>query len=230
MIPVDANEESIGEEQSSGSSSIEAHQGSQDVAIKERNSEGDRTSFITEGGRPRGITVNQSILIGGSQASGVGENEDLQIGNSEAEDDKRVYAFEHCTRLTNSSDAHYPRELTVKQSGVLGGGSEAFSIEENEAAQVVKGEAEDVKKVNKSSDAYLNIRLPDGASLQEMFSVTSTLRNVKEYVDEHQGNGIGSYDLAIPYPRKVYTELGETFRIHVTYFFMCSEITVALFI
>nr|XP_011462624.1 PREDICTED: UBX domain-containing protein 4 isoform X1 [Fragaria vesca subsp. vesca] len=208
LIPVDANElESIGEEQCSSSSSIEAHQGSQDVPIKERNSGGDHTSFITEGGRPRGITVNQSILIGGSQASGVGENEDLQIGNSEAEDDKRVYAFEHCTRLTNSSDAHYPRELTVKQSGVLGGGSEAFSIEENEAAQVLKGEAEDVKKVNKSSDAYLNIRLPDGASLQEMFSVTSTLRNVKEYVDEHQGSGIGSYDLAIPYPRKVYTEL-----------------------
>ncbi|XP_061991401.1 plant UBX domain-containing protein 11 isoform X1 [Rosa rugosa] len=207
LKPVDGDElKCVGEKQSSSSSSTEAGQGSKDVAIKESTSGGDHISSITEGGSPRGITVNQSVLVGGSQASIVGENETLKIGNSEAEDDKRV---------DGTSDAHYLRELTVNQSGILGGGSQAFSIEENEAVQVVKGEAEDLKKVdavenarrvNRSSDAYLNIRLPDGTSLQEMFSLTSTLRIVKGYIDENQGSGIGSYDLAIPYPRKVFTE------------------------
>ena len=154
-------------------------------------------------------------MIEGSQAFGAGENDALKIRNSEAEDDKRVDEFDNCTRVTESSDAQYPTELTPKQSGVPRGGSEAFSSEENEAVQAVKGEAEDVTKVIKSSDAYLNIRLPDGTSLQEMFSVTSTLRIVKEYVDQHQGSGIGRYDLAIPYPRKVFTEQGETCWIHV---------------
>ncbi|KAJ6677690.1 PLANT UBX DOMAIN-CONTAINING PROTEIN 11 [Salix viminalis] len=62
------------------------------------------------------------------------------------------------------------------------------------------------KKVNVSSDVHLNIRLPDGVSLQEKFSVTSTLRMVKDYVDRNQASGIGAYDLAIPYPRKIFSD------------------------
>ncbi|KAK9087928.1 hypothetical protein Syun_030322 [Stephania yunnanensis] len=54
--------------------------------------------------------------------------------------------------------------------------------------------------------AYLNIRLLDGRNLQEKFSVTDTLRSIKDYVDRNQSSGIGSYDLAIPYPRKVFNE------------------------
>ncbi|XP_050373611.1 plant UBX domain-containing protein 11 [Argentina anserina] len=201
--PVYANEE-VGEKQSS-SSSTEAGQESEDVDINESKNGGDHISSITDGISSRGMTVDQSILIGGSQASGVVETETLKVGTSEAEDEETL-ALEHCTKVTKSSDSQYPREINVKQSGVMGGASEASSIEENEAAQAVKGEAEDIKKVIKSSDTYLNIRLPDGTSLQEMFSVTSTLRIVKEYVDQHQGSGIGSFDLAIPYPRKVFTE------------------------
>lgn len=190
--------------------------------MKDQNNSGggDHSSSISEGGGPRGITVNQSgVLGGGSQASSIEENEAVKVGKGEAEDEKKVDVFEHCTRANKSSDTHFPRELTVNQSGISGGDSQAFSVEENEAVQVVRGEAEEVKKVdafenakrvNKSSDAHLNIRLPNGTSLQEMFSVTSTLRIVKDYVDENQGSGIGSYDLAIPYPRKVFTEQGET--------------------
>ncbi|KAJ4968220.1 hypothetical protein NE237_014921 [Protea cynaroides] len=58
--------------------------------------------------------------------------------------------------------------------------------------------------ISKSNDVHLNVRLPDGASLRKKFSVTDTLKMVKDYVDENQTTGIGSYDLAIPYPRKVF--------------------------
>lgn len=57
---------------------------------------------------------------------------------------------------------------------------------------------------NKSTDVHLNIRLPDGSSLKEKFPMTSTLSMVKDFVDENQASGIGSYDLAVPYPRKVF--------------------------
>lgn len=57
--------------------------------------------------------------------------------------------------------------------------------------------------INKS-DVHLNIRLPDCTSLQEKFSLTSILREVKNYVDEKQDISMRSYDLAIPYPRKVF--------------------------
>ncbi|XVF29284.1 hypothetical protein REPUB_Repub15cG0107600 [Reevesia pubescens] len=57
---------------------------------------------------------------------------------------------------------------------------------------------------NIPTDVYLNIRLPDGNSLQEKFPVAYTLKMIKDYVDRNQQSGIGSYNLAIPYPRKVF--------------------------
>ncbi|WCJ41431.1 Plant UBX domain-containing protein 11 [Euphorbia peplus] len=68
------------------------------------------------------------------------------------------------------------------------------------------------KRIKTISDAHLNIRLPNGVSLQEKFPLTSTLRMVKDYVDGNQDSSIGSYDLAIPYPRKVFSneELGKS--------------------
>ncbi|KAL5991024.1 hypothetical protein ACLOJK_011930 [Asimina triloba] len=56
------------------------------------------------------------------------------------------------------------------------------------------------------SDVHLNIRLPDGGSLQAKFSITATLRMVKNYVDENKMSGKGAYNLAIPYPRKLFDE------------------------
>uniref|UniRef100_A0A1J3JL71 UBX domain-containing protein 4 n=1 Tax=Noccaea caerulescens TaxID=107243 RepID=A0A1J3JL71_NOCCA len=67
-------------------------------------------------------------------------------------------------------------------------------------------EEEDGESSKKSSHVHLNIRLPDGGSLQEKFSVTSILRMVKDYVNSNQTVGLGAYDLAVPYPRKVYSE------------------------
>nr|KAJ0202904.1 hypothetical protein LSAT_V11C500279190 [Lactuca sativa] len=86
----------------------------------------------------------------------------------------------------------------------------------SEAPQVVK----DVKKAekvyidnsdldsntNKSIDIHLNIRLPRGISVQEKFEPTSTLKMVKNYIDEKQESSIGHYDLAIPYPHNVFID------------------------
>ncbi|CAN6722918.1 unnamed protein product [Malus baccata var. baccata] len=108
-----------------------------------------------------------------------------------------------------------PEKTTVNHSGVSGEGSQAVSNVKSEVVQVDKGEAEDDKKVDtfenctrvsRSSDVHLNIRLPNGVSLKEKFSITSTMRMVKDYVDENQGSGIGNYDLAIPYPRKIFCD------------------------
>ncbi|XP_050938564.1 plant UBX domain-containing protein 11 isoform X2 [Cucumis melo] len=57
-----------------------------------------------------------------------------------------------------------------------------------------------------SNDVHLNIRLLNGINLQEKFPKTSTLRMIKDYVDNSQPSTFGSYDLAIPYPRKVFTD------------------------
>uniref|UniRef100_A0A1D1XL87 UBX domain-containing protein 4 n=1 Tax=Anthurium amnicola TaxID=1678845 RepID=A0A1D1XL87_9ARAE len=58
----------------------------------------------------------------------------------------------------------------------------------------------------KLTDVYLNIRLPNGTRLQMRFSVTDNLQSVKNYIDESTVSNLGAYDLAIPYPRKVFLE------------------------
>ncbi|OWM67400.1 hypothetical protein CDL15_Pgr019860 [Punica granatum] len=77
-------------------------------------------------------------------------------------------------------------------------------VQSNEKlGSVEPGSMQNLPSSSRSSDVHMNIRLPDGVSLQDKFSVTSTLRTVKDYVDENRAD-IGSYDLATPYPRKVF--------------------------
>ncbi|KAL6526681.1 hypothetical protein OROGR_015771 [Orobanche gracilis] len=78
---------------------------------------------------------------------------------------------------------------------------------------------EDVKEVEKadasgssesaveSNDVFLNIRLPSGSTLQVKFSVMDTLKMVKDYINENQTSSLGSFSIAIPYPRKVFIDL-----------------------
>ncbi|GMI90088.1 hypothetical protein like AT2G43210 [Hibiscus trionum] len=63
---------------------------------------------------------------------------------------------------------------------------------------------ENTTTANIPTDVHLNIRLPDSSSLQEKFPVTYTLSMIKDYVDRNQSSGVSSYDLAIPYPRKIF--------------------------
>lgn len=58
------------------------------------------------------------------------------------------------------------------------------------------------------NEVHLNIRLPNGTSLQDKFLVAQTLRMVKDFVDKDHHSEIGPYDLATPYPRKVFNDLG----------------------
>uniref|UniRef100_A0A0V0IZ83 Putative UBX domain-containing protein 4-like n=1 Tax=Solanum chacoense TaxID=4108 RepID=A0A0V0IZ83_SOLCH len=89
-----------------------------------------------------------------------------------------------------------PREIANK----AGKGHE-INIVEDAAAE--KADFSDDSS-NTFHDVYLNIRLPDGSSLQVKLLVMDTLRMVKHYVDKNQTSSIGYYDLAVPYPRKVF--------------------------
>lgn len=115
---------------------------------------------------------------------------------------------EDASPATRKNIDHYP--------SAVGEGSQVSSAEVNKVAQQETVEGLEKAKVDaldsnhrlsQSSDVHLNIRLPDGVSLQQKFSVTSTLQMVKDYVDRNQ-DGLGSYDLAIPYPRKVFGDEG----------------------
>ncbi|KAM4113986.1 hypothetical protein ACJW30_04G036500 [Castanea mollissima] len=118
----------------------------------------------------------------------------------------------------NSSSAEVgspaPENINDNGSGFPGGSAKLVDTEVKEAEQDEKAEAvndkqayalDDFVRDDKPSDVHLNIRLPSGVNLQEKFSVASTLKMVKEYVDENQQSGLGTYDLAIPYPRKVFS-------------------------
>ncbi|XP_031274162.1 plant UBX domain-containing protein 11 [Pistacia vera] len=92
--------------------------------------------------------------------------------------------------------------------------SKAISAEAKVAVQYEKADDKndekvkslaDCGKVNESSDVHLNIRLHNGVSLREKFDLTSSLRVVKDYVD-NQASSLGPYDLAVPYPRKVFSD------------------------
>lgn len=60
----------------------------------------------------------------------------------------------------------------------------------------------------KSNDVHLSIRMPNGISLQTKLTVEDTLSSVKIFVDERIDHSIGSYDLAVPYPRKLFNGEG----------------------
>ncbi|KAK4433797.1 Plant UBX domain-containing protein 11 [Sesamum alatum] len=98
----------------------------------------------------------------------------------------------------------------------LGSSSEVFHEISNEANEVAHVNTEDTREVEKddtpdssaikSNDIFLNIRLPDGSSLQVKFSVDDTLKMVKDYIYGNQSGSFGSFTLAIPYPRKVFND------------------------
>ncbi|KAM6546102.1 hypothetical protein CsatB_026838 [Cannabis sativa] len=103
------------------------------------------------------------------------------------------------------------KKATGNDLDVSDGGSKSLKVSEVKQDDQVKAvdskkptQVDSCAKVNRMNDVYLNIRMPNGGNLQGKFSVSSTLRMVKEYVVEHQDSIIGPFDLAIPYPRKVY--------------------------
>ncbi|XVF84447.1 hypothetical protein PTKIN_Ptkin17bG0037600 [Pterospermum kingtungense] len=111
------------------------------------------------------------------------------------------------------NDCLIPSKGIDHQSSCPSGSSQVSAAEAEKPKQHEKGKGIDDKQdgtsestatANIPTDVHLNIRLPDSSSLQEKFPVAYTLRMVKDYVDRNQSSGMGSYDLAIPYPRKLF--------------------------
>ncbi|XP_073099210.1 plant UBX domain-containing protein 11 [Elaeis guineensis] len=91
---------------------------------------------------------------------------------------------------------------------ICGPGSSKITYNELE----IKGEAKMVDEMTdcssavKSNDVHLSIRMPNGTSLQTKLTLADTLRSVKSFVDENRVDEVGPYDLAVPYPRKLFNE------------------------
>ncbi|KAK3001507.1 hypothetical protein RJ639_021354 [Escallonia herrerae] len=105
---------------------------------------------------------------------------------------------------TEVEDKCTVREDNLDVVGQHSGGNLEFQVIPTEASETAKDEKTEVSEIEKADVIHLNLRLPEGASLQERFSIMSTLRKVKDYVDENQESDVGLYDIAIPYPRKVF--------------------------
>ncbi|CAN7138233.1 unnamed protein product [Brassica rapa subsp. narinosa] len=119
-------------------------------------------------------------------------------------------------RPDDSSTSKSSTDRKRKQETVINKDERDINLPKSVATEeIVKAKeegGEDGESWKPPSDVHLNIRLPDGANLQEKFSVTSTLRMVKDYVNSNQTTTeLGAaYDLAVPYPRKVYSDQGTS--------------------
>lgn len=147
-----------------------------------------------------------------------------EIGNGEIKDDTpttgtaKISISSHGKDLSKNEDASLLPEENMGDDHSEAE-KEASIKNAEEGVKVTSVENLEVEKANflesspsKSNEVHLNIRLPDGSSLQVKFSVMDTLRMIKDYVDENQTSSFGSYDLAIPYPRKVFGEQGMQAR------------------
>lgn len=132
------------------------------------------------------------------------EGSDSQYSNVENECPSSETKEKHLSENTEGSNSMCGPSVLVLSEEKLG------PLEE-----IIKTDSmQTLPASSKSSDVHLNIRLPDGVSLQDKFPVTSTLRIVKDYVDENQAYNNSPYDLAVPYPRKVFNDQGMNIDPH----------------
>lgn len=74
----------------------------------------------------------------------------------------------------------------------------------------------------KSDNIQLSIRMPSGNRLEIKVTKQDALRKVKNFVDENKGNGLGSYDLSLVYPKRVFSDQGIESLFLVTSFVFTS--------
>jgi hypothetical protein len=89
---------------------------------------------------------------------------------------------------------------------ITGRSTSEFPVEQDKAT--TSSAAEVTSDPANKDDIQLVIRIPNGPSLQIKLTKKDVLRKVKNFVDENKGSWIGSYNLAMLYPRKVFTEQG----------------------
>ncbi|KAF7133078.1 hypothetical protein RHSIM_Rhsim09G0032600 [Rhododendron simsii] len=174
----------VGEEVLPTGSITRAKEALNSVEVKQNDDGVDRTCY---GSRPV-VDHHSEVIVEASQL--------ITNEATEAVQDKKAKGLKE-----------YEAEVEVKT-----GTSQVTAFKSNEAQDEKVDAIKDCKVEvqesfsSQSTDVHLNIRLLDGVSLQEKFLVTNTLRMVKDYVDENRTRAMSSYDLVIPYPRKVFNE------------------------
>ncbi|CAH9136578.1 unnamed protein product [Cuscuta epithymum] len=140
-------------------------------------------------------TLSPGLASGGQYGSGGSNNSAVPVAKVEKSPDVGGDATgnskERSLLLTNKSNLS-------AQPLVLD--NEVFKDSSSKAT-----EAEKTNVSDPSMDVHLNIKLPDCSSLQVKLLATDTLRAVKGHIDREQDIGF-SYDLAVPYPRKVFDD------------------------
>ncbi|TYI84350.1 hypothetical protein E1A91_D05G357300v1 [Gossypium mustelinum] len=163
--------------------------------VKEKNPE------LVENGSSESFSTNNLANIVDEQCDIT--NEEMRTVVSSVTSSLAVHASSH-----PEDDCLIPVKGTDHQPSCPAGSMPVSAAEAEKDMQHVKdkvdGALENTTTANMPTDVHLNIRLPDSSSLQEKFPVTYTLSMIKDYVDRNQSNGMGSYDLAIPYPRRLF--------------------------
>ncbi|MBA0624789.1 hypothetical protein Godav_010078 [Gossypium davidsonii] len=162
--------------------------------VKEKNPE------LVENGSSESFSTDNLANIVDEQCDIT--NEEMRTVVSSVNSSPAVHASSH-----PEDDCLIPVKGTDHQPSCPAGSMPVSAAEAEKGMQHVKDKEDGALEnttANIPTDVYLNIRLPDSSSLQEKFPVTYTLRMIKDYVDRNQSNGMGSYDLAIPYPRRLF--------------------------
>lgn len=100
------------------------------------------------------------------------------------------------------------------------------SLEEQDKATT--SSAPDEVLNSKSDDIHLSVRMPSGNRLEIKLTKQDVLREVKNFVNENLGSGVGSYDLSMIYPKRVFTEQGtELFFLLGIFLFFTTACSTA---
>ncbi|KAK3119895.1 hypothetical protein QOZ80_9AG0677360 [Eleusine coracana subsp. coracana] len=94
-------------------------------------------------------------------------------------------------RSSNKGSSSDPKQFLKRKNKVDGGCTEAPSEASSRTI---------------TDDIHLSIRMPSGDRLEIKLTKQDVLREVKNFVDENLGSGVGSYDLSLIYPKRVFTE------------------------
>ncbi|KAK8940165.1 hypothetical protein KSP40_PGU020890 [Platanthera guangdongensis] len=128
------------------------------------------------------------------------ENETTEILHSETENMPKFEDQSDENQPKSSAEPEGSIHLSIQRSSKI---NATYAPEGTSSAPKEIMERENTMK---STTIHLSIRMPSGSSLQEKFNLTDRLGSVKNYVDDNHDISLGSYDIAIPYPRKVFSE------------------------
>ncbi|KAL7124364.1 hypothetical protein ABFS83_14G043600 [Erythranthe nasuta] len=137
------------------------------------------------------------------------DNDEIEAGNMSQDTAEIVHKKPEVANLDPAKNVDFHDNnlgsSNVGSREIVNEASAVVHVNTVAATEVEKTDASDSSAI-KSNDVFLNIRLPDGSSLQVKFLVMDTLKMVKDYINENQTSGLRSFSIAIPYPRKVFND------------------------